>query len=226
MDILRLAPLVRRLREQVESGAIPLEESVRDLSYASELVLFKVRWLLPNPQAEEFESQEEALEDGGSLEAATRLAVMEPEEVLEAASWVREAMRRAQSKFTRGNAVPIGDKRRVEVSSIDPQDLKKAMLAVKVKEVPAERRIVLPRWSFLSHLRDFWREVRRLASRGGVLRFSRFLGETKMDAILNFLAFLELVRRRRLYARQRSLFGEIVFSPDREQIRPEEVEAR
>jgi chromatin segregation and condensation protein Rec8/ScpA/Scc1 (kleisin family) len=46
-----------------------------------------------------------------------------------------------------------------------------------------------------------------------------------MEAILNFLAFLELVRRRRLYARQRSLFGEILFSPDRREIVDEEVES-
>ncbi|NLA60079.1 MAG: hypothetical protein GX863_03130 [Firmicutes bacterium] len=225
MEILRLAPLVRRLREQVESGAVPLEDSVRDLSIASELVLFKVRWLLPIPQADEALEEDETLETGDSLEAATFVPVMEALEVLEASSWLRKAMDRGRMRFTRGNAVPVGDRRRVVVSSIDPADLKKAMLGVKARERPREPRIVLPRWSFVSHLRTFWREVRRLASRDGVLRFSRFLGKTRMEAILNFLAFLELVRRRRLYARQRSLFGEILFSPDRREIVDEEVES-
>jgi chromatin segregation and condensation protein Rec8/ScpA/Scc1 (kleisin family) len=224
MDVIRLAPLIRRLREQVESGLVPLEDSVRNLSYASELVLFKVRWLLPNPRAQEGHSEEEVLETGDSLAAATDLPVLEPWEVSEATSLLQEALEKAGARFFRGNAVSIGDQRRVVVSSIDPVDLKEAMLAVKVKEVPPARRIPLPRWSFLTHLRNFWREVRRVASRGGVLRFSRFLGESRMDAILNFLAFLELVRRRRLYARQPTLFGEIVFSPDRTEIMNEEVE--
>lgn len=223
MEVLLLAPLVRRLREQVEYGAIPLEVSVRDLAIASELVLFKVRWLLPNPRAEAVDPEEEALEDGGHSEAATCLPVMEPREVTKAYSWLRETMERNRLRFTRGNALPIGDRRRVEVSSLDPGDLKKAMLNVMAKEKAAGRRVILPRWNFLNHLRAFWREVRRLASRGGVLRFSRFLGKTKMEAILNFLAFLELVRRRRLYARQPTLLGEILFSPDRKEISDEEV---
>jgi chromatin segregation and condensation protein Rec8/ScpA/Scc1 (kleisin family) len=45
-----------------------------------------------------------------------------------------------------------------------------------------------------------------------------------MESILNFLAFLELIKRRRLYARQRSLFGEIVFSTDKNRITQEEAE--
>ncbi|HHY44178.1 MAG TPA: hypothetical protein GX512_00505 [Firmicutes bacterium] len=225
MDILRLAPLVRRLREQVEAGTVPLEESVRDLSIASELVLFKVRWLLPIPQAETPEEEEEIVESEGLLEAATTLQVMEPWEVAKATDWLREAMDTSRLQFTRGNAALVGDRRRVVVSSIDPGELRKAMLGVMARQAPKEPRIVLPRWSFVSHLRTFWREVRRLASRGGVLRLSRFLGKTRMEAILNFLAFLELVKRRRLYARQRSLFGEILFSPDRKDILDEEVES-
>lgn len=71
MDILRLAPIVRRLREQVEAGAIPLEESVRDLSIASELVLFKVRWLLPVPETEGDVEEEETLEAALPNDAAT-----------------------------------------------------------------------------------------------------------------------------------------------------------
>lgn len=226
MDILRLAPIVRRLREQVEASAIPLEESVRDLSIASELVLFKVRWLLPVPETEGDVEEEETLEAALPNDAATALPVMEPWEIEKASMWLREAMLRNGMRFTRGSALPLGDRRRVEVSGIDPEALRDAMLAVTAREEPRRPRIVLPRWNFVSHLRVFWREVRRMASRGGILRFSRFLGKTKSQAIMNFLAFLELVRRRRLFARQLSLFGEIIFSPDRKDILDGEVESR
>lgn len=224
MEILQLAPLVRRFREQVENDEVPLEESVRTLSYASELVLFKVRWLLPNAQSEPLDIEDEIVEVASSLEAATMSLLMDPWEVEKAVASVSAAMRTGSSKFPRGHTPSFKDERRVMVSSIDPRAVRAAFLAAEMRTGPHDRAILLPRWSFVTHLRDFWQEVRHLASKGVVLRFSRFLGQSKMDAILNFLAFLELIKRRRLYARQRSLFGEIVFSTDRERISQEEAE--
>lgn len=221
MEILQLAPLVRRFREQIEAKEVPFEDSMKTLSYASELVLFKVRWLLPNAEVED--ARDEVVEEESSLEAATLSPVMDSMDVGRATALLAEAMRGAAAAFPRGFAASLRDERRVVVTSIEPRELRKAFLAAEMRTARHGRGVILPRWSFVTHLRKFWHEVRRLASRGGVLTFSRFLGQSKMDAILNFLAFLELVKRRRLYARQRSLFGEIVFSTDKERISQEEA---
>lgn len=224
--MLRLAPLVRRFRERVEADEIPLEDSMRTLSYASELVLFKVRWLLPGAEDSASEEAEEEMLLEPSLEAATASFVMEPSEVETAFAFILGAMKDASARFSRGFALSFRDERRVVVSSIDPAEIRKALLSAEARSGGASGRIVLPRWSFVTHLRDFWREVSGLASKGAVLRFSRFLGQSKMDAILNFLAFLELIKRKRLYARQRSLFGEIVFSTDKERVLREEGDSQ
>ena len=223
-QILQLAPLVRHFREQVEASEIPFEESMRTLFYASDLVLFKVRWLLPNAEIAEEEEEEIVVVDEPSLEAATVELPMEPYELVNAAALVTEAIRRGSAKFPRGFAPSFKDERRMVVTSIDPQEVRKALLNAEIRTGHRTRGVVLPRWNFVTHLRAFWSEVRRLTASGAVLRFSRFLGKTKMESILNFLAFLELIKRRRLYARQRSLFGEIVFSTDKNRITQEEAE--
>jgi chromatin segregation and condensation protein Rec8/ScpA/Scc1 (kleisin family) len=124
--------------------------------------------------------------------------------------------------FPRGYAPAYEGGRRLEIVNLDPSDLKAAMLLVDTRNDGASRTYVVSRWSFVTHLRDFWREVRRLTSKGAILRFSRFLGQTRQEAIMNFLAFLELVKRRRLFARQKALFGDIEFSTTKEVVDQEE----
>lgn len=232
-SILRLTPLFRRLRERVETNEIPLEDSVKALAYASELVVMKLRWLLPSAQlaAEDAGEGPEGEGLGGDgfggaedLTGATAVPFMESWEVLAAVTAIQERMRASARKLPRGDAPVFEGGRRLEVVKIEPTDLRDAMLAALRRSGAVTRTYVVSRWSFVTHLRDFWREVRRLTAKGAVLRFSRFLGKSKQEAILNFLAFLELVKRRRLFARQKSLFGDIEFTtmkgiPDQEERR-------
>lgn len=222
-SILPLAPLMRRFRQGVETDRPDLEESVRTLACASDLVLLKLRWLLPNAKVEE-EATEEVLEEDADLAAATAVALMETWEVAAAARAIEDRMKAAGRTFHRGAAPSFEGGRRLEITGIEPSDLVAAMREAERRTGPRERTLIVPRWSFVTHLRDFWREVRRLSASDIVIRFSRFLGKTKQEAILNFLAFLELVKRRRLFARQRTLFGDIEFSTTRDSVREERKE--
>jgi len=221
-NILQLAPLFKRFRLMVETGEIPLEDSVRTLAYASELVVLKLRWLLPNTRQEDESSEEGALAGADELIGATASPVMEPWEVAAAVRAVEDRMKAFALMIPRGYAPSYEGGRRLEIVNIDPSGVRDAMLLVERRNDGASRTYVVSRWSFVTHLRDFWREVRRLTSKGAIIRFSRFLGKTRQEAILNFLAFLELVRRRRLFARQTALFGDIEFSTTRESVEREE----
>ena len=213
LSVLQLSPLIKRFRERVETEEVPLEESVRTLSYASELVLQKVRWLLPNTRLpeEQAEEAEEIIPAAGDLVAATSLA-MERWEVDAAIRALHEHMSGASQSFARGHIPEYEAGRQLMVVNVDPEDVRKALLMTERRSGSANRVLLVPRFSFVAHMRDFWREVRRLTAKGAILRFSRFLGKTRQEAILNFLAFLELIKRRRLYARQKELFGDIEFS--------------
>ncbi len=209
MRILQLAPLFKRFREKVEDNQISLEESIKTLSYASELVVFKLESLLPSAVAHL--SQDEEPDEICSDEAApTYVPVMDQGELRRAALFVGKAFGTSAQKYGRG-AVLTADIPDI-IASIDPVKLAHAMRLMKANSEPAERVLRIPKFSFVSHLRSFWSEVRRLAGRGAVLRFSRFLGKTKAETIMSFLVFLELIKRRRVFARQKEAFGEIMFS--------------
>lgn len=218
LSVLQLSPLVRRFREKVEKDEMPLEESVKTLSQASELVLLKLRWLLPATKlpAESPEEAEEIIPVGDELVAATAALVMEPSQLAAAVGAVESSMWYAARMFPKGHTPTFEGGRQLVVGDIDPLVLRRSLLVAQRRTGPSAKVLVVPRFNFVAHLRDFWREVRRLTARGAVLRFSRFLGKTKQEAILNFLAFLELIKRRRLYARQKELFGEIEFGTRRE----------
>ena len=206
---LRLAPLLRRFRERLEREEVPLEESVRILSGASELVLLKLRWLLPSASRQESSPEEESEEGVEEMVGATAAPVMEPEQVDFARSLLEARMKAASLMFPRGNAASFQGGRRLEVMDIEPDALRDAMVAMAKRAAGADRTYVVSKWNFVAHMRGLWREIRRLSSRGAVILLSRLLGKTKEEAILSFLAFLELVKRRRLLARQPVLFGDI-----------------
>ncbi len=220
INILQLSPLFRRFRQRVETEEVPLEESVKTLSYASELVLLKLRWLLPNtrPQEEEKEEVEEILGDAQDLVSATAAPFMEEWEVDAATRLLEDRVAYSSRSFTRGYAPTYEGGRQLEITTVDPLTVRDAMVAIERRTGAVNRVLAVPRWSFVTHLRDFWREVRRLSAKGAILRFSRFLGQTRQEAILNFLAFLELIKRRRLYARQKELFGDIEFSTTKDPV--------
>ncbi len=224
MNLLQLGPLVRRFRLGMEREEISLEASVKTLSYASELVLFKTKCLLPGLPGRDA-SEEDALEEGRAQAAAAALSVMEPRELNRGYRILAGLISNAGMKFPRGGT-PASGPTRTLVVEFDVLQLEEAMQSMDTRSRPAQKTLLLPKVSFVVHLRNFWREVRRLAGQGVALRFSRFLGKTKSEAILNFLAFLELIKRRQLFARQRGLFDDILFSTAEDKAAAEEeVEA-
>ncbi len=223
IGILQLSPLFRRFRERVEAKDVQLEESVKTLAYESELVLMKLRWLLPATRLESDQEEEagEIIPAAEDLLAAGSTLAMEPWEVGKAVDIVQEHMSGASQSFARGRVPEYEGGRRLTVVNISPEDILKALLVTERRSPSGHRVLTVPRFSFVTHLRDFWREVRRLTAKGAVLRFSRFLGQSRQEAILNFLAFLELIKRRRLYARQRELLGDIEFSTTQDNVNRE-----
>lgn len=209
MKILQLAPLFRKFREKVESNQVPLEESVRTLSYASELVVFKLQRLLPSAEPQ-FGQDEEPEGFYADEAASTYVPVMDSNELKRAALFVSKTFKISAEKYISGAIVTADIP--VLSAAIDPQKLAHAMRLMKAKSEPTHRILTIPKFSFVTHLRSFWSEVRRLAKRGAVLQFSRFMGKTKAEAVMSFLVFLELIKRRRVFARQKEAFGEIMFS--------------
>ncbi len=216
-NVLKLTPLFRLFRQRVETNEIPLEESVKTLAYASDLIVLKLRWLLPNARI-----VEEQVEEGEEILPSQDIPDMEIEPAMErwevdaATRSLFERMAGTARTFSRGHTPAFEGGRQLLVANVDPEAVRDSLVTAQRRTGGRERILVVPRLSFVTHLRDFWKEVRRLTARGAVLRFSRFLGKTKQEAILNFLAFLELIKRRRLHARQEELFGEIEFSTTHE----------
>lgn len=214
--ILKLAPLFRVFRGQVESSEISLEASAKTLAGASNLVVMKIRWLLPGQTREDVGDEEEPGDITGMV-GATYVPAMEPWELSEAKEALADLFGKGTRKYPRGATSLMGPPKTVVVT-VNPRDLREAMRMVIAKSEPVRRTLVIPKWNFVAHVRSFWSEIRRLSGKGVLLRFSRFLGGDKKEAIQNFLAFLELIRRRRVFARQTGPFSEIVFGTDRESV--------
>ncbi|HHW17961.1 MAG TPA: hypothetical protein GXX30_03545 [Firmicutes bacterium] len=222
MLFLKLAPLFRLFKARVEKKDISLDDSVKSLRDASFLVLTKSRLLLPAVAQEiaattEGPSEEEIAGGSGiDEEQVVYLPLMERWEVEQAVAYLKERFEEAARKFPRGYVwVPEGVIG-AEMASIDKQELLEAMTVLEKRAKPRERTLVLLRQSFISHLRWFWQEVRRLMTQNVILRFSHFVRGNPREAIMSFLVLMELVKRRKVFARQQELLGDIFFSTRRE----------
>ena len=120
--------------------------------------------------------------------------------------------------FTRGYTAPIDEVGQIDTAAIEVSELAEAMDALVAQMGPRERTVKIIRRNFSDHMRWFWKQVTRLASRYKVLRFSLFRSSNAQDSVLNFLVLLELVKRRRIFARQPNVFGDIMFSTKRDVI--------
>jgi chromatin segregation and condensation protein Rec8/ScpA/Scc1 (kleisin family) len=217
MRVLQLAPLCRRLRERIEEGLVSLDESVDLLVDASYLVFVKAQWLIP--QSLPFE--EEEVEDDWS-EATENFEdsppLLDGEELAGITGEVERLLKHSQLMFTRGYTAPIDEVGQIDTAAIEVSELAEAMDALVAQMGPRERTVKIIRRNFSDHMRWFWKQVTRLASRYKVLRFSLFRSSNAQDSVLNFLVLLELVKRRRIFARQPNVFGDIMFSTKRDVI--------
>lgn len=217
MNVLKLFPLLKRFREDVQRGEVSLEESVRNMSYAADLVVAKLEFLLPAQPGETAGDGELEYEEGFDAEAR-EAPVLDEWEIGAAAAGLRSMFDTSSRMHNRGLAGFHGGLQDISIVTVDLEELAGALLAVQARTAPVRKTMVVPRRNFVAHLRGFWREVNRFARDGVVLRFSRFLGRSKTETILNFLSFLELVKRRRLFARQVAAFGDIYFSTRKDEV--------
>jgi len=223
ISILELGPLCRLFREKVEESFYPLEESFCLLEDLCDLTLSKSFWLLPSPggdveAASGFieEEEDEANSDGEGQDRCTLgVPIMGQDEMERGREELKRLLEESSLRFPRG-FVFSGEGVFESVEAIDPCALNQVMQELIRRSARRERVVVVPKWNFLAHLRRFWREIRRLAAKRVVLRFSWFRGNEKREFIQNFLVFLELVKRGRVYARQEKMEEDIVFSTKRE----------
>lgn len=215
MSVLQLAPLCRRLREQIEEGAVSLDESVDLVVDASFLIFAKTQWLLPQSMpVEEEELVDDWCEEAEVFEETPPL--LEPAELEQVTGVIEALLQKSRFEFTRGYTAPIDQLGQIETAAIAATELVEAMETLLAEMGPRERTVKIIRRNFADHMRWFWRQVTRLASRYKVLRFSLFRSSRAQDSVLSFLVLLELVKRRRVFAMQPRLFGDIMFSTRRD----------
>jgi len=201
----------------VEERRILLDDSVSLLVDASSLVLAKVKWLLPQSTIIEDECVEEELPDE-SAEYDEALRLMEEFEFDVATGIVDGLIQKSEALYTRGYVTPIEETGYVETAAIEASELLEIMKSLRHQMKPREKTVVVLRRNFSEHMVWFWKEVTKLSSKYVVLRFSLFISSSRQDSVLNFLVLLELVKRRRVFARQPEVFGDIMFSTKRDVI--------
>lgn len=219
MSVLQLAPLCRALREQVESGSIVLDDSMDLLVDASFLVLAKVKWLLPQSQIQEEESCFEEVEEDLASQEETITTLLDEAEFMLAVDNINALIYSSQYMYVRGYVPRLGSLDHIEAAAIDVSELKECATKLMNSSEQARHSVLVIKRSFSEHLRWFWKEVTVLASEHNVLKFSLFANTTKQTCILNFLVLLELIKRRKVFAKQPEQFGEIVFTTKRQNYR-------
>jgi segregation and condensation protein A len=190
--------------ESVEFGE--LEEAGAFLVLAATLVYLKSRLLLPAPEIDDEELEEDAEALRQELEARLRAYAR----VKELGGWLREREAAWGTRFARTwSELPVPEY--LPLESLSLWDLTEAYRGFLVREARAEPiREILPEGPPL---------LERMAEIAGVLEhtwyvlFSALLGANppRPETVVTLLAVLELVRLQRARAQQRELFGDIVI---------------
>lgn len=212
--MLQLAPLCKNLRQQIQRKQIPLDDSIPLMVDASFLVLTKVQYLLPVHETVEDETKEENQMKTGEL-LEKEIALLDEFEFATTVSVIGDLVHNSALSYRRGCKSFLQMQTCTEVTAIETQELACTMSLLIDRMVPRKRSVVVLKRNFSEHLKWFWKEVTRLASEYVVLRFSLFVSSSAQDSVLNFLVLLELVKRRRLFAKQPDIFGDIIFSTKR-----------
>jgi segregation and condensation protein A len=198
-----LATVADQFVQYMQSKTVPPEELADFLVVASRLVYIKSQLLLPD-----FKDQE--MEEGPDLEAQLRQYQM----FVEAARQIDVIWQSGKSSFARGQ-VPV---RHREVKFVPPTNVDAAAMLDVMKRVIArlEPIIRLPKASVRraislhERIRDLFSKIKDHAS----MTFRTFLknAEHKEEAIVSFLALLELIKQRFVVVDQKDLFNDIGIS--------------
>lgn len=197
-----------RLMEELD-----LEIASEFLVMAATLLEIKSRMLLPKPPRPSDEEEEE----DPRAELVARLVEYQKYRALVETLQTWEAERKQW--FFRSPDAPVPDyELPIPIGELTPQHLLRALERLLTEAVDAPPpAILIPRKRLSLRLKivEVWR---RIQSAEGGLRFEDLLDApfTRWDALLTFLAVLELMRQERVEARQEQLFGEITLWARRE----------
>ncbi len=198
-----LATVADQFVQYMQASPVPPEELADFLVIASKLVYLKSQLLLPD-----FRDQE--MEEGPDLEAQLRQYQM----FVAAAREIDAIWKSGNRSFTRGLSVA----RRREVKFLPPTNVDAQVLLDAMKRVIArlEPIVRLPKVavrraiSLHDRIRDLFSKIKDHAA----LTFRSFLKDAshKEDAIVSFLALLELIKQRFVMVDQKDLFNDIDIS--------------
>ncbi len=189
------------------------EEVSAFLVIAAKLVQIKSEALLPRPpaRAEEEEDTGEALVR--QLRAYRRFK--------QAAAWLRARQEAGWHAYTRLSPASTVPAPRLELQDITVDDLAAAArraFALRPK-LPLGEVITPPKVT----IRQRASAILQALVRRGRATFSALLGHrpTRLEAVVTFLALLELVKQRIVHAHQATLFGDIEILPARDDLSAE-----
>lgn len=195
-----LASVADQFVDYMRSSKVPPEELADFLVVASKLVYMKSKLLLPG-------LDEVEMEEGPDLEAQLRQYQM----FVAAARHIDEIWRQGQRSFARSQTVV----HRREVRFLPPSNIDAAGMHEIMRRVIAriEPIIRLPQAavrraiSIQDRIRDLFVRIRRHAN----MSFKQFIKDAahKEDAIVSFLALLELIKQRFVVVTQSELFQDI-----------------
>lgn len=198
-----LATVADQFVQYMQASSVPPEELADFLVIASKLVYLKSQLLLPD-----FRDQE--MEEGPDLEAQLRQYQM----FVAAARQIDSIWKSGQRSFVRNLSVA----RRREVKFVPPTNVDAQVLLDAMKRVIArlEPIVHLPKVairrviSLHERIRDLFSKIKDHAK----LTFKAFLKSThhKEDAVVSFLALLELIKQRFVMVDQKDLFNDIDIS--------------
>ena len=206
-----LAKVADQFVKYMETSTVPPEEMADFLVVASKLVYMKSKQLMPD-----FEDEE--MEEGLDLEAQLRQYQM----FVAAAKELNELWNTGQRSYRR-KVVP---RKRREIAFVPPKGVDRTLMLEVMRRVIAriEPIVRLPKVavaravSIHEKISDLYGRISKHAK----VSFKQFIGRAKhkQEAIVGFLALLELVKQRFINVEQGEIFADIDISahpeaPDR-----------
>ncbi|MBD3281554.1 hypothetical protein GF391_02295 [Candidatus Uhrbacteria bacterium] len=195
-----LAKVADQFVEYMENSTVPPEEMADFLVVASKLVYIKSKQLMPD-----FEDEE--MEEGLDLEAQLRQYQM----FVAAAKQLNELWNAGRKSYRRKT---VARKKR-EVAFTPPKGVDSTLLLETMRRVIAriEPIVRLPKAAVAravtiqEKITDLYGRIRRHAK----VSFKQFIGKAKhkQEAIVGFLALLELVKQRFITVEQGDIFADI-----------------
>lgn len=185
-------------------GAIALDALADYLIIAAKLILTKSRLLLPQPETESGEQEEDV---GDALARQLREYKM----FKQAAAFLRDREQKGLRAYPRLAPPPKPQPTEWKLKGVTTDDLARALnRALNVRPSMPQGTLTVP---LSVSIDQQIRAIVSLTREHGRVSFSYLLenASTRIEIIVTFLAVLELIKRQQIFAQQEGLFGEIIL---------------